>query len=88
MGFYLNPEDCSKEQYLEEKGELLSEKVPNWNEIPKGKVVICLVDNGPFTAAAIMYSEGEFDVWKSPSDERPMEWYLLSEEDAKAVSGW
>jgi hypothetical protein len=41
--------------------------------------LICLVDNGPFTAAAIAYTERELQHF-CQSDPRPKRWCLIDQE--------
>lgn len=43
---------------------------------------MCVVDNGPFEAAAIGYDEKELDRFKRP-DDRPKRWLILTK--AKAI---
>ncbi|KKK55786.1 hypothetical protein LCGC14_3071060 [marine sediment metagenome] len=63
MGDYINPPEGTKEDWLEENGELVA--APSWPP-PADMVLVCLVDNGPFTAAAICYDEGEFSEFNAP----------------------
>jgi hypothetical protein len=44
--------------------------------------VVCVVDNGPFEAAAYCYNLAEFRVFNNPEDDRPKTW-LLVEDKAK-----
>mgnify|MGYP003341399792 CR=1 FL=1 len=44
--------------------------------------VICVVDNGPFEAAAYCYNLNEFRAFNDPSDDRIRTW-LLVEDEAK-----
>ena len=87
MGYYINPRDKTKEQYLAACGEELP-SCPKWADIPQGKVLVCWMNNGWMTAAAIAYSERELGDFNLPSDTRPKKWYLLSIEDAVAASNW
>jgi len=41
------------------------------------RVGVCVVDNGPFEAAAICYSEREKVDFTEPSDTRPKQWLSL-----------
>jgi len=60
MGYYVNPQNMSKESFLKKEGVA----VPNnpritWESVPKGYLPVVLVNNGPFTAAGIAYCESE-----------------------------
>lgn len=60
MGAYINPETGTKEDWL--KGHAIQWSPDKlWDDTPEGHLPVFLVDNGPFTAAAIAYSEQEFD---------------------------
>jgi hypothetical protein len=84
MGYYVNPSSGSKESFLRSKGVSLP-RAPKWSEIPKDKMAVCLVDNGFFTAAAIIYSEAELREFDSPADTRPKKWYLVPTGELLAV---
>jgi hypothetical protein len=75
MGYYVNPSSTSKETWLQENGT----KVPDvlkFDEKP-GYRPVCLVDNGPFTAAGICYDDRELDAFKRPDDWRPKQWFMV-----------
>lgn len=84
MGCYINPSDKSKEAWLKEnavaidahsaKTALTSENVP-----------ICLVNNGPFTAAAVGFSEREIDEFLR-HDGRPKQWFMARRDAVRRVS--
>ena len=48
---------------------------------------ICVVMNGPFEAAALAYSEEEFDCFADPNDRRPKQWYVMDRAKAYELSG-
>ncbi len=78
MGYYINPPSGTKEEWLNNNG--LEVTGPEWGLLATnfpGRVYVCLVDNGPFTAAAIAYNEQEFDVFNAPDDTRPRKWYVV-----------
>lgn len=81
MGIYINPRNESKEDFL--NGLLEAGKAKIIPHIPGAHfqtaeqckqpddcVVVCLVDNGAFTAAAIAYDKGELAAFVYP-DPRP-----------------
>jgi hypothetical protein len=78
MGYYINPTNMSKEQWLRENGVEVPKPIAKHH--PAGdELVVCLVDNGAFTAAGIAYDDGERDAFMYP-DSRPMRWYLVKRE--------
>ena len=60
MGFYINPPVGTKEDWLSEHAEPIHN--PKWPPRPR-EAIICLVFNPNCTAAAIAYSEEEFDAY-------------------------
>ena len=77
MGEYINPRDRSKEQFLLDHGRLIDSP----GDVYAGELPVCLVDNGPFTAAGIAYSRGEIEAFDSPSDDRPKSWWAVKIDD-------
>ena len=69
MGFYVNPPDMTKEEWLQKHGQVT--ETPTW-PAPEGTISVCLVDNEPFTAAGIAYCEQEFYAFMAP-DSTPEE---------------
>jgi len=86
MGFYVNPQGQNKTTFLQQKGEKVSNSF-KWNTLPKGKLPVVLIDNGPFTAAGIAYNEREFNAFTDPSDRRPKEIYIVPVSDLLVASG-
>ena len=88
MGYYINPSDETKEEWLNNNGIEVTN--PSWDALPNFRptefqgddgVYVCLVDNGPFTAAAVCYNEQEFDEFNRDDEPRPRKWYVVSRED-------
>jgi len=52
----------------------------SYNEVPKGSRLVCLVDNGPFYAAAVAYCLAEAKTFADPYDGRPKQWFVVSDE--------
>lgn len=88
MGFYINPANESKEEFL--KREALSSPFDvkiAWGSVPDGFLPVVLVNNGPFTAAAIAYCERELDELTSLEDTRPRKIFLIKTEKLLSVTG-
>jgi hypothetical protein len=84
MGLYINPENCTKEEWLEKNGTQLT----NWRWPPQeGHCLVCLVDNLMFTAAGVMFNSTEFDEFNNPRDKRSKKWYSVPEELVREVVG-
>ena len=83
MGLYINPIDQSKEEWLQLHGEQ-TEK-PVWfgdgEQFP-----VCLVDNGPFTAAGVCFSPQELYAFMTGTTDRPTKWYICKKDDINAVT--
>lgn len=41
--------------------------------------IVCVVDNGPFEAAAYCYSVNEFNAFNRPEDRRPKKWIAIQD---------
>jgi len=85
MGYYINPKDCSKEIWLDNhSSDLPNLTPPNWEKLQKEidhgnhLLPVCLVNNGPFTAAGICYNQRELEEFSDPRDYRSKLWYLVS----------
>jgi len=76
MGYYINPFDMTKERFLQIYGTTLNPE--HEFDFSASTLPVCLVDNGPFTAAAIAYNKNEMDAFKQPDDYRPKKWYEVS----------
>jgi len=80
MGMYINPTDGrTKEEFLEEEGIYLNTFIlPDaFDTLDKDDILVCLVDNGMFTAAAVCYNKSEFDIFRLDNSGRPMKWYFI-----------
>jgi len=81
MGCYIHPPTMDKEDWLNEHGIPFLAAPP----ITETHVPVCLVDNGPFTAAAVGFNRDEVEAF-SREDGRPKIWFSISREDARKVS--
>ena len=81
MGFYVNPTNGqSKEDWLVQNNKGVCDfttvhpemKKMMWNQaIANNLICIILVDNGPFTALAVVFSFREMEEFTDPEDYRP-----------------
>jgi hypothetical protein len=78
MGYYINPKDCTKEDWLDRYGRSITAAHAKAHTAGSD-VAVCLVDNGEFTAAGIAFDDRERDQFARP-DGRPKKWYLASRE--------
>lgn len=97
MGCYVNHPTMAKESWLLVFGKLVgrivgagpagsTRDIPAWSSFEKGRLPVVLVDNGPFTAAAVAYSEAEYGVFTELDDDRPRLIYSVAVEDLRGVS--
>lgn len=84
MGYYINPGDRTKEQFLKEHGTSISQAQAREHKA-SDRLVVCLVDNGAFTAAGIAYDDRERDAFMHP-DHRTRWWYLVDRAKLLEVS--
>lgn len=87
MGAYINSTKQTKEEFLSKNGvEITIEEFKNFDYDNKKALPVCLVDNGPFTAAAIAYSKRENQAFINVDDFRPKKFYLVDVEKLWDVS--
>lgn len=81
MGYYLNPKDMSKEQFLDKYGEVCMKPTDFTRTSDSGKeqIIVCWVHNGDFTAAGICVNQDEFDAFMHP-DPRTKMWFWVDKE--------
>ncbi len=74
MGYYIEvPENKGKaEQLVALHGAtILKQRPATFEDIPEGQALICIMDNGPFEAAALCYSSEELDAFDAQDDIGP-----------------
>ena len=78
MGYYINPPHTSKEQFLEAHGiEITQDEAEDFDFSTGDEILpVVLVNNGPYTAAAIVYNQRELDEL-TRQDGRPRKWFLV-----------
>lgn len=81
MGFYINPPNEDKEDWLVRNGHQVSRGIAKAFDVnnDRTKVLVCLVQNPSFTAAgiAVTSSEKERFLGIPAYDPRPTWWYLV-----------
>ena len=82
MGCYVNPPSGNNVSWLIEHGE----EIQSPCAITESHVPVCLVNNGPFFAAAVGYSLNEVKAFDQPTDLRPKRWFKVSREKLYATS--
>jgi hypothetical protein len=72
MGVYINPPAETKEEFLHREGEHLSaQEFKAWDFTSNPtRLPVALVDNGPFTAAAVAFDAREIRDFSNPNDRR------------------
>lgn len=88
MGYYIQTgtnQDKAMEICRQFGGKIIPPPI-SWDEIPEGKALICVVDNGMFEAAAFAYDDREFKEFSNPKDFRPKTWVLMDLAKAKELT--
>lgn len=87
MGYYIQGPPYDKAEYICENfgGEEINP--PKWKDIPEGKALIVVIDNGFFEAAGYCYSEDEYNALAEPDGR--YRWYVLMDKEmAEKLSGY
>lgn len=79
MGYYIDHENMSKEDWLEENSKACSQSVAASADFSENFPVI-LADNGVFTAAGIAFDKREFEAFTLPEDRRPKKFFIATRE--------
>lgn len=90
MGYYIQTDHIrEKGMYLvRHHGGQIIAKPEKLSDIPEGKALIVVVDNGPFEAAALAYNQDEFEAFIQPSDHRPKTFVVMDKELAYKLAGY
>ena len=87
MGIYCNPE-IGKFEWFEKNAIAISKKqaIEFQNKRKNNDyVILCHVDNGMFTALAVMYSNYELEYFTTRNDGRPKSFFLANYEDVEKL---
>ncbi len=89
MGYYIEvPKNKGKaQQIVELYGGRIVFIPPTFEDISPDEAIICVVDNGPFEAAAFCYNQGELLEFTS-YEGRPKTWVIMSHEKACELTGY
>lgn len=92
MGYYLNSTGASGLPALGKADCLIADckavRIPrpvNFPDLP-GLALICVISNGPFEAAALVYSVEEFKEFSRPDDHRQKVWLTMDRKAAHELA--
>lgn len=85
MGFYVNTPNQDKAVWLKANAVKQFTTTPRYEATGPGELLVCLVNNGPFTAAAVIVNKHEYDAFTQPTDGRPKQWYTVPSLKLKEV---
>lgn len=90
MGYYIQTPGHKRkaEQLVSLHCGQIIPKPASFNDVPADKALIAVVDNGPFEAAALAYSESKFAAFTDPRDSRPQKFVLLDKALAHQLAGY
>ncbi len=84
MGYYINPPEGTKEDWIRLNAKFFD---GDWDEVPEGLTLLVWMDNGPFTALAIIDCEEELQAFFRGGDNRPKRKFLASMDKVVEVCG-
>ena len=91
MGYYINKEmpALGKANAIAGLyGGAIINRPNSFSDIPQGKALIVVIDNGPFEAAGFAYSEREFQAFTEIGDSRPKTFVTLDWGKAVELTGF
>jgi len=91
VGYYIETPGQSKGKaeaiIREHGGRMLLHAPATLSQLEEGEALVCVVDNGPFEAAAFCYSEEELTEFASP-DPRRRQWLAMDRAKACELTGY
>ena len=89
MGYYIEvPKNKGKaQQIVELYGGRIALRPPSFEDITPDEAIICVVDNGPFEAAAFCFDQRELRDF-SFYDGRPRTWVIMNRQKACKLTGY
>ena len=92
MGYYIGCEEPKgKAAYLVKNhdAEILDGvSLDTIARLPRDKAIICVVDNGAFEGAGLMYDQRELDAFAFDGTSRPKTWLVMDRKTAYNLSGY
>ena len=85
MGYYINPKNKTKEEWLLKNAQELTKKEAFYSIADNKIAILVWINNGPFTACGIAFSEDEFLAFTMESDHRPKKFFVIEREKLKEV---
>ena len=86
MGIYIDPTDQTKEDWLLTNCSEYTGGVVPAEHLTDDGMVVCLVNNGAFTAAGVAFSQAELEAFALPDDPRPKAWFRVPVDKLDAVT--
>ena len=90
MGYYVETSNFhGKSEEIAKKydGEIVDKPV-SFDEVPSGKALIVVMNNGAFEAAGYAFNADEFAAFTSPNDLRPKKYALIDRVAANRLTGY
>lgn len=90
MGYYINDGLGARNKAVDLIRLYRAEEIPlpiDMGVVPLGKALICVVENGLFDAAGLIYNEREFQAFER-DDGRPRRWLLMERGKAHQLAGY
>ena len=85
MGIYINPENMTKEQWLDKYAT--PAKNIDIDALADDETFLVWVDNGAFTALAVIPDDAELQSFLDPNDRRLKMVWIAKKADVETVSG-
>ena len=88
MGYYIQTANNKgkAKAIVAEFGGTIVPRLKAFTDVPTGKALVIVKDNGLFEAAAYIYNENEFNDFTDLDDPRPTDFVLMDEAKAKELS--
>lgn len=89
MTIYLNPQTMSKEEFLQKHGVKVDPSTLSSDDFNDHSRIcmVCLVNNGLFTAAGVIYGERDYREFLDKSDLRPKTFFMVRTSIINAEGG-
>tara|TARA_Y100000310_G_scaffold128314_1_gene127494 strand:+ start:1790 stop:2080 length:291 start_codon:yes stop_codon:yes gene_type:complete len=94
MGYYINTETATSstgkaKDLMDNHDAIMISDPENFVAVVDHfHALVCVIGNGLFDAAALIYSQGEFEAFSDPNDHRPKVWLLMDREKAHKMAGY